>query len=251
VSVHAANFAFDPERLKLDNKLPLSGRRNPLDKPELGLAAFCRSCASASSILDNPSTFFDLGGSTLIVMSPKYRAVTTAVRLRCALFDLSLIQIRAFAFTILLGQGMSILTTSLLDSSVAFPINLNAIANASRQHSCPTGPPRRWPNTLRKKAESEVIIKDLITKVLQEQHTISKTQAEILSTQQSNYHALLEITENMQHTISRIETVKEDVQISDKIAFAAGFGCGLLVLLGIWLSPFSGKDKDKDDDTEK
>lgn len=53
----------------------------------------------------------------------------------------------------------------------------------------------------------------------------------------------------MQHTINRIEMVKEDVQVSDKIAFAAGFGCGLLVLLGIWLSPFGGKDKD--DDAEK
>jgi hypothetical protein len=102
---------------------------------------------------------------------------------------------------------------------------------------------------LRKKPESEVTIKDLIMKVLQEQHIISKTQAEILHTQHSNYHALLEITESMQHTISRIETVKEDVQVSDKIAFAAGFGCGLLVLVGIWLSPFGGKDKD--DDAEK
>jgi Rps23 Pro-64 3,4-dihydroxylase Tpa1-like proline 4-hydroxylase len=102
---------------------------------------------------------------------------------------------------------------------------------------------------LRRKLKSEVTIKDLIEKVLQEQHHISKTQAEVLRTQHSNYHTLLEITENMQHTISRIETVKEDVQVSDKIAFAAGFGCGLLVLLGIWLSPFGGKDKD--DDAEK
>lgn len=86
-------------------------------------------------------------------------------------------------------------------------------------------------------------------KILQQQHAISKTPAEILQTQHSNYHALLEITENMQHTISRIESVKEDVQVSDKIAFAAGFGCGLLVLLAIWLSPFG--DKDKDDDTGK
>lgn len=52
----------------------------------------------------------------------------------------------------------------------------------------------------------------------------------------------------MQHTMNHIQAVKEDVQVSDKIAFAAGFGCGLLVLLGIWLSPFSGKDKDDDAD---
>lgn len=111
------------------------------------------------------------------------------------------------------------------------------------------GSPRRRLNSLRRKVESEATIKDLIMKVLQQQHAISKTQTEILQTQHSNYHALLEITENMQHTISRIETVQEDVQVSDKIAFAAGFGCGLLVLLGIWLSPFGGKDKD--DDAEK
>jgi Rps23 Pro-64 3,4-dihydroxylase Tpa1-like proline 4-hydroxylase len=144
---------------------------------------------------------------------------------------------------------MSILTTPLLDWSVAFPIKLDAIANASQQHSRPTRLPRRPLTPSRKRTESEVTIKDLVMKVLQEQHTVSKTQAEILRTQHSNYHALLEITENMQHTISRIETVKEDVQVSDKIAFAAGFGCGLLVLLGIWLSPFGGKDKD--DDAEK
>ncbi|KAI4734880.1 hypothetical protein E4T50_14595 [Aureobasidium sp. EXF-12298] len=106
----------------------------------------------------------------------------------------------------------------------------------------------RWSVSLRKKAESEVNTKDLIMKILQQQHAISKTQAEILNTQHSDCHALLEITENMQHTISRIETVKEDVQVSDKIAFAAGFGCGLLVLLAIWLSPFGGKDKDDDAD---
>jgi hypothetical protein len=126
---------------------------------------------------------------------------------------------------------------------------LNVVANASEQQSRPAGLPRRRSISLRKKVESEVTIKDLIIKGLQEQRNISKTQAEILRTQHINYHALLEITENMQHTISRIETVKEDVQVSDKIAFAAGFGCGLLVLLGIWLSPFGGKDKD--DDGEK
>ena len=119
---------------------------------------------------------------------------------------------------------------------------------ASRSY-LPAGSPRHRSNSLRRKAESEATIKDLIMKVLQQQHAISKTQTEILQTQHSNYHALLEITENMQHTISRIETVQEDVQVSDKIAFAAGFGCGLLVLLGIWLSPFGGKEKD--DDAEK
>jgi hypothetical protein len=183
-------------------------------------------------------------------MSPKHRTFSsTAVRLRYGLFDLSLTQVRAFAFTILSGRAMSILTTPLLDSSVAFQIKLDTIANASQQHSRPTGLPRRRLTPPRNKAESEVAIKNLVTKVLQEQHNISKTQGEILQTQHSNYHALLEITENMQHTISRIETVKEDVQVSDKIAFAASFGCGLLVLLGIWLSPFGGKDKD--DDAEK
>ncbi|KAI4849460.1 hypothetical protein E4T44_03337 [Aureobasidium sp. EXF-8845] len=126
------------------------------------------------------------------------------------------------------------------------PGQLDVVANASEQQSRFTALPRLRSITLRKKAESEVAIEDLIKNVLHEQHAISKTQAEILSTQHSNYHALLEITENMQHTISRIETVKEDVQVSDKIAFAAGFGCGLLVLLGIWLSPFGGKDKDED-----
>ncbi|KAI4849475.1 hypothetical protein E4T44_03325 [Aureobasidium sp. EXF-8845] len=126
---------------------------------------------------------------------------------------------------------------------------LDVIANASEQQPHFTALPRRRSNNLRRKLESEVTIKDLIEEVLQEQHRISKTQAEVLRTQHSNYHALLEITENMQNTISRIETVKEDVQVSDKIAFAAGFGCGLLVLLGIWLSPFGGKDKD--DDAEK
>lgn len=144
---------------------------------------------------------------------------------------------------------MSTLTTLLVDSSVVFPIEFDAIAKAFQQRSRSNGLSRRRSNNLRKQAEAEVTIKDLIMKVLQEQHSISKTQAEMLRTQHSNYHALLEITENMQHTISRIETVKEDVQVSDKIAFAAGFGCGLLVLLGIWLSPFGGKDKD--DDAEK
>ncbi|KAI4719359.1 hypothetical protein E4T48_04405 [Aureobasidium sp. EXF-10727] len=102
---------------------------------------------------------------------------------------------------------------------------------------------------LRKHFDSEASIKALIIKGLQQQHDISQSQAEIMKSQHSNYHNLLEITENMQHTISHIQTVKEDVQISDKIAFAAGFGCGLLVLLAIWLSPFGGKDKG--DDAEK
>jgi len=123
---------------------------------------------------------------------------------------------------------------------------LDVVADVSEQQSYPAGLPRRRSSGSRKQAESEATIKDLIIKILQQQHAISKTQAEILQSQHSNYHALLEITENMQHTISRIEMVKEDVQVSDKIAFAAGFGCGLLVLLGIWLSPFGGKDKDDD-----
>ena len=128
------------------------------------------------------------------------------------------------------------------------PDQVDVVANPLEQKSRSAGSLRRRSINMRKAAESEVT-KDLIMKILQQQHGISETQAEILNTQHSNYHALLEITENMQHTISRIETVKEDVQVSDKIAFAAGFGCGLLVLVAIWLSPFGGKDKD--DDAEK
>ncbi|KAG9659296.1 hypothetical protein KCU64_g3944, partial [Aureobasidium melanogenum] len=126
--------------------------------------------------------------------------------------------------------------------------HLHVVSNAPEHQSRPTRSPRRRPSSLRKKFEPEVTVKSLVSKVLQQQHDISKSQADILDTQHSNYHTLLEITENMQHTISHIQAVKEDVQISDKIAFAAGFGCGLLVLLAIWLSPFSGKDKDDDAD---
>jgi hypothetical protein len=125
---------------------------------------------------------------------------------------------------------------------------VHVVSNAIEQQSRPAGLPRRRSISLRKK-DSEATSKDLIMEILQQQHAIFKTQAEILNTQHSNYHTLLEITENMQHTIGRIESVKEDVQVSDKIAFAAGFGCGLLVLLAIWLSPFGSKDKD--DDAEK
>ncbi|KAG9984120.1 hypothetical protein KCU98_g5638, partial [Aureobasidium melanogenum] len=126
--------------------------------------------------------------------------------------------------------------------------HLHVVANVSEQQSRPARSSRCRPSSLRKNADSEVTIKSLVIKVLQQQHDISKSQSEILNTQHSNYHTLLEITENMQHTITHIQAVKEDVQISDKIAFAAGFGCGLLVLLGIWLSPFGGKDKDDDAD---
>ncbi|KAG9694931.1 hypothetical protein KCU95_g3542, partial [Aureobasidium melanogenum] len=124
----------------------------------------------------------------------------------------------------------------------------DVVADVSEQQSLPTRSPRHRPSSLRKNADPEVTIKSLVIKVLQQQHEISKSQLEILNSQHSNYHTLLEITENMQHTISHIQAVKEDVQVSDKIAFAAGFGCGLLVLLAIWLSPFGGKDKDDDAD---
>ncbi|KAG9747490.1 hypothetical protein KCU73_g7337, partial [Aureobasidium melanogenum] len=110
----------------------------------------------------------------------------------------------------------------------------HVVANAPGQQSRPARSPRRRPSSLRKNADSEVTVKSLVIKVLQQQHDISKSQADILDTQHSIYHTLLEITENMQHTISHIQAVKEDVQVSDKIAFAAGFGCGLLVLLAIW-----------------
>ncbi|KAH0387664.1 hypothetical protein KCU92_g1404, partial [Aureobasidium melanogenum] len=119
---------------------------------------------------------------------------------------------------------------------------------AAARLSRPARSPRRRPSSLRKNVDSEVTVKSLVIKVLQQQHDISKYQADLLNTQHSNYHTLLEITENMQHTISHIQAVKEDVQVSDKIAFAAGFGCGLLVLLAIWLSPFGAKDKDDDAD---
>ncbi|KAG9944540.1 hypothetical protein KCU85_g7866, partial [Aureobasidium melanogenum] len=124
----------------------------------------------------------------------------------------------------------------------------DVVADVSEQQSLPTRSPRHRPSSLRKNADPEVTIKSLVTKVLQQQHEISKSQLEILNSQHSNYHTLLEITGNMQHTISHIQAVKEDVQVSDKIAFAAGFGCGLLVLLAIWLSPFGGKEKDDDAD---
>lgn len=126
--------------------------------------------------------------------------------------------------------------------------NPHVVANAPEQQSRPARSPRRRPSSLRKNADSEVTVKSLVIKVLQQQHDISKSQADILDTQHSIYHTLLEITENMQHTISHIQAVKEDVQVSNKIAFAAGFGCGLLVLLAIWLSPFGAKDKDDDAD---
>lgn len=124
---------------------------------------------------------------------------------------------------------------------------LDLVADMTEQQYHPTPSPRRRLSKPRKDTNPE-IVKSLVIKVLQQQHDISKSQAEILDTQHSNYHTLLEITENMQRTISHIQAVKEDVQISDKIAFAAGFGCGLLVLLGIWLSPFGGKDKGDDAD---
>ncbi|KAG9586185.1 hypothetical protein KCU77_g9661, partial [Aureobasidium melanogenum] len=125
---------------------------------------------------------------------------------------------------------------------------LHVVANAPQQQSRPARSPRRRPSSLRKNADSGATVKSLVVKVLQQQHEISKSQADILDTQHSNYHTLLEITENMQHTISHVQAVKEDVQVSDKIAFTAGFGCGLLVLLAIWLSPFGGKDKEDDAD---
>ncbi|KAH0010712.1 hypothetical protein KCU78_g10262, partial [Aureobasidium melanogenum] len=120
--------------------------------------------------------------------------------------------------------------------------------HAAARFARPVRSPRRRPSSLRKNADSGVTVKSLVIKVLQQQHEISKSQADILDTQHSNYHTLLEVTENMQHTISHIQAVKEDVQVSDKIAFAAGFGCGLFVLLAIWLSPFGGKDKEDDAD---
>ncbi|CAD0084033.1 unnamed protein product [Aureobasidium vineae] len=130
-----------------------------------------------------------------------------------------------------------------------FSDHLDVPADAFVLQSRTSGFPKRRSNGMRNKVDSEVNMRALVIKVSQQQHDISKSQAEILKSQHSNYHTLLEITENMQHTIGHIQTVKEDVQISDKIAFAAGFGCGLLVLLAIWISPFGGKDKD--DDAEK
>ncbi|KAG9847109.1 hypothetical protein KCV05_g5462, partial [Aureobasidium melanogenum] len=138
----------------------------------------------------------------------------------------------------------------IVDHSIRHPASPTSACSfhAAARFSRPARSSRCRPSSLRKNADSEVTIKSLVIKVLQQQHDISKSQSEILNTQHSNYHTLLEITENMQHTITHIQAVKEDVQISDKIAFAAGFGCGLLVLLGIWLSPFGGKDKDDDAD---
>ncbi|KAK5999967.1 hypothetical protein QM012_005055 [Aureobasidium pullulans] len=130
---------------------------------------------------------------------------------------------------------------------LASPANAYFFSTAARLDS-PTQSSNRRPRSSRKRVDSEDTIKALTMEILQQQHSISKSQANILDTQHSNYHTLLEITENMQHTINHIQTVKEDVQISDKIAFAAGFGCGLLVLLAIWLSPFGGQDKDDDAD---
>ncbi|KAI5237176.1 hypothetical protein E4T43_08127 [Aureobasidium subglaciale] len=90
---------------------------------------------------------------------------------------------------------------------------------------------------------------DFMTKVFQGQQAIMDSQAEIIELQgknlvlqHNNYHTVLEVTDKMQHTI------QEDVQVSDKIAFAAGFGCGLLVCLAMWISPLSGKEKDEDAD---
>ncbi|CAD0093915.1 unnamed protein product [Aureobasidium mustum] len=118
---------------------------------------------------------------------------------------------------------------------LASPISACAFHATARSQNHPTRSSRRRPSSLRKKVAPKDIVKFLVIEILQQQHEIAKSQAEILNTQHSNYHTLLEITENMQHTISHIQAVKEDVQVSDKIAFAAGFGCGLLVLLGIWL----------------
>ncbi|THW01326.1 hypothetical protein D6D26_05201 [Aureobasidium pullulans] len=64
--------------------------------------------------------------------------------------------------------------------------------------------------------------------------------------QHNNYHTMMEVTGKMEQIVHNIILTKEDVQISDKIAFSAGFGCGLLVCLAIWTSPFGGKDKDED-----
>ncbi|THX83999.1 hypothetical protein D6D05_03327 [Aureobasidium pullulans] len=99
-----------------------------------------------------------------------------------------------------------------------------------------------------------------IMKIVQDQHNISQTQFKILKVQETdhqttleimkmqhnNYHTMMEITGKMEQIVHNIILTKEDVQISDKIAFSAGFGCGLLVCLAIWISPFGGKDKDED-----
>ncbi|KAH0363057.1 hypothetical protein KCU65_g7637, partial [Aureobasidium melanogenum] len=144
------------------------------------------------------------------------------------------------------GQGVS-RTISYRFCPLASSTNTNFF-HAAAKFSRTAESSRRRPSSLRKNTYSEVSVKSLVIKVLQQQHDISKSQADILMSQHSNYHTLLKITENMQHTISHIQSVKEDVQVSDKIAFAAGFGCGLLVLLAIWLNPFGGKDKDDDAD---
>ncbi|KEQ97687.1 hypothetical protein AUEXF2481DRAFT_2620 [Aureobasidium subglaciale EXF-2481] len=115
--------------------------------------------------------------------------------------------------------------------------------------------PSRQSNASPKANVPEVPESDFVMKVFQGQQAIMDSQAGIaelqgknLEMQLNNYHTVLEVTDKMQHTISHMQQIQEDVQVSDKIAFAAGFGCGLLVCLAIWISPLSGKEKDEDAD---
>ncbi|KAG2165639.1 hypothetical protein VTO58DRAFT_102032 [Aureobasidium pullulans] len=117
-----------------------------------------------------------------------------------------------------------------------------------------TSIPRNNTNPRTKTQQSDIM------KIVQDQHNISQTQFKILKVQETdhqttleimkmqhnNYHTMMEITGKMEQIVHNIILTKEDVQISDKIAFSAGFGCGLLVCLAIWISPFGGKDKDED-----
>jgi formate/nitrite transporter FocA (FNT family) len=65
-----------------------------------------------------------------------------------------------------------------------------------------------------------------------------------------NHHLIVKVATKLQGMVHAIEQTNEELQVSDKISFAAGFGCGLLVCLAIWIAPFGG-GKDKDDDAEK
>ncbi|CAD0037290.1 unnamed protein product [Aureobasidium pullulans] len=128
---------------------------------------------------------------------------------------------------------------------------LSGLARDSRRR---TGIPRNNTNPRTKTQQSDIM------KIVQDQHNISQTQFKILKVQEidhqttleimkmqhNNYHTMMEITGKMEQIVHNIILTKEDVQISDKIAFSAGFGCGLLVCLAIWISPFGGKDKDED-----
>ncbi|KAI5206358.1 hypothetical protein E4T39_02465 [Aureobasidium subglaciale] len=140
-------------------------------------------------------------------------------------------------------------------ASVARTLTTTARSHRTAARPARSAMPSRQPNTSPKANVPGAPESEFMTKIFQGQQAIMDSQAEIaelqgktLEIQHSNYHTVLEVTDKMQHTVSHMQQIQEDVQVSDKIAFAAGFGCGLLVCLAIWISPLSGKGKDEDAD---